>query len=81
MDLLIETEIGDFISTGDLAEDILSITSVHPLREEALKTMISIAGGTWRVVEELLAAEKISVIFYRDERYFLRRFNKITRKE
>lgn len=81
MDLLIETEIGDFISTGDLAEDILSITAVHPLREEALRTMISTAGGTWRVVEELLAAEKISVIFYRDERYFIRRFKNFTRKE
>lgn len=74
MDLLFETEVGEFISTGNLAEDILSITAVHPLREEALITMVFMAGGTWRIVEELLAAQKISSIDYRNERYFLRHF-------
>jgi len=76
MNLLFETEVGEFISTGDLAEDILSITAVHPLREEALRTMVSMAGGTWSVVEELLAAQKISSIEYRNERYFLRHSKK-----
>lgn len=74
MDLLFETEVGEFISTGDLAEDILSITAVHPLREEALRTMVSMAGGTWIVVEELLATKEISSIDYRNESYFLRHF-------
>jgi len=73
MDLLFETEVGEFISTGDLAEDILSITAVHPLREEALRTMVSMAGGTWSVVEELIAAKEISSINYRNERYFFRK--------
>jgi len=74
MDLLFETEVGEFISTGDLAEDILSITAVHPLREEALRTMVSMSGGTWSVVEELLTTKEISSIDYRNERYFLRHF-------
>ena len=78
MDLLFETEVGAFISTGDLAEDILSITAVHPLREEALRTMVSMAGGTWSVVEELIAAKEISSINYRNERYFLRHFKKLS---
>jgi len=77
MDLLFETEVGEFISTGDLAEDILSITAVHPLREEALRTMISMAGGTWSVVEELLATKEISSIDHRNERFFLRHFKKL----
>jgi wyosine [tRNA(Phe)-imidazoG37] synthetase (radical SAM superfamily) len=77
MDLLFETEVGEFISTGDLAEDILSITAVHPLREEALRTMVSMAGGTWSVVEELLTTNEISSIDYRNERYFLRHFKKL----
>lgn len=77
MDLLFETEVGEFISTGDLAEDILSITAVHPLREEALRSMVSMAGGTWSVVEELLTTKEISSIVYRNERYFLRHFKKL----
>ncbi|MEN6300394.1 MAG: radical SAM protein, partial [Anaerolineaceae bacterium] len=76
MDLLFETEAGEFISTGNLAEDILSITAVHPLREEALRTMVSMAGGTWSVVEELLPTKEISSIDYRNERYFLRHSKK-----
>lgn len=80
VELLFETEVGDFISTGNLAEDILSITAVHPLREEALRDMVSAVGGTWQVVEELLSAGKICSIRYRDERYFLRHFKEIRRK-
>jgi wyosine [tRNA(Phe)-imidazoG37] synthetase (radical SAM superfamily) len=77
MDLLFETEVGEFISTGNLAEDILSITAVHPLREEALRSMVSMAGGTWSVVEELLITKEISSIDYRNERYFLRHFKEL----
>jgi len=74
MHFLFETEVGDFISTGNLIEDILSITAVHPLREEALRGMVSKAGGTWKLVEDLLATNKIACINYRDERYYLRHF-------
>jgi wyosine [tRNA(Phe)-imidazoG37] synthetase (radical SAM superfamily) len=77
VDLLFEAEMGDFVSTGNLVEDILSITAVHPLREEALRTMISMAGGTWSVVEELLATKEISSIDHRNERFFLRHFKKL----
>lgn len=68
---------GDFISTGNLAEDILAITAVHPLREEPLRAMVSMAGGTWQVVEDLLADGSVLSILYRNERYFFRRFGKL----
>jgi len=81
VELLFESEVGDFVSTGNLKEDILSITAVHPLREEPLRAMVSAAGGTWRVVEDLLADGSILTILYRDERYFFRRFKKSGPKE
>lgn len=81
VDLLFESEVGDFVSTGNLKEDILSITAVHPLREEALMAMVLAARGTWQLIEELLADGKISSIFYRDERYFLRHFKDIRRRD
>ena len=80
VDLLFESEVGDFVSTGNLAEDILSITAVHPLREEALRDMVSAAGGTWQVVEDLLTSGGVSSIRYRNERYFLRHFKDIRRR-
>jgi len=81
VELLFESEVGDFVSTGNLREDILSITAVHPLREEPLRAMVSAAGGTWQVVEDLLADGSILTILYRDERYFFRRFKKSGPKE
>lgn len=81
MHLLFESEIGDFTSTGNLTEDILAITAVHPLREEALKDMIIMAGGTWKIVQDLLSSGEILSIHYRDERYFLRNFINLQRNE
>lgn len=72
MDLLFETEVGDFVSTGDLAEDIRSITAVHPLREEALRQMVTRAGGEWKVVEDLMAAGEVYNIVHQSERFYLR---------
>jgi wyosine [tRNA(Phe)-imidazoG37] synthetase (radical SAM superfamily) len=77
VDLLFESEVGDFVSTGNLVEDILSITAVHPLREEPLRAMVSMTGGTWQVVEDLLADGSVLSILYRNERYFFRRFGKL----
>lgn len=80
MDLLFEDEVGEFSSTGDLTEDILGITAVHPLREKALKEMIVTAGGSWELVSDLLASGEICCINYRDENYYLRQSgNKVKR--
>ncbi len=65
---------GDFISTGDIEEDVLSITAVHPLREKALREMLEQTGNSWETVENLLDANKITSVFYRDENYYLRQF-------
>ena len=75
MDLIFESEQADFVSTGDLGEDILSITAVHPIREKALALMIHQAGGDWQVIEDLIASGKITCIQYRDEKFYIRRFS------
>jgi wyosine [tRNA(Phe)-imidazoG37] synthetase (radical SAM superfamily) len=70
-DFLIDAEVGDFSSTGELASDILGITLVHPMREVALKEMVSHAQGDWSVVESLLDSNQLEVVEYRGERFFL----------
>jgi wyosine [tRNA(Phe)-imidazoG37] synthetase (radical SAM superfamily) len=72
VDLLFEAEESDFFSTGDIAEDILSITAVHPLRETALRDMLLRTGTEWSVVEKLVHSGKIACLKYRDERFYLR---------
>ncbi len=71
VDLLFEAEATDFVSTGNLVEDILGITAVHPLREEALRHMVAQTGADWTVVEKLIASRKIVRIQYREESFYL----------
>lgn len=69
---LFDLEEPAFVSTGDLREDILSITAVHPMREATLSKMVSEAGGNWAIVETLVAAGKLQETFHNGERYFRR---------
>ena len=71
-----------FSSTGDLQKDILSITAVHPLREEGMNELLNKTGETWKLVEKLLYEKKIIEIEYENKKFYLRNFlkNKIKRR-
>jgi wyosine [tRNA(Phe)-imidazoG37] synthetase (radical SAM superfamily) len=72
VDLLFESEGSDFISTGNIIEDILSISAVHPIREEALRSMVTQAGAEWMIVEDLITSKKITCIQYREAHFYSR---------
>ncbi len=74
LDILFETESTDFTSTGNVIEDILSIAAVHPIREPALRKLLSQAGAGWEVVENLISAKQITCIEYREDKFFLRKY-------
>lgn len=76
-EFLFENDDADFRSTGDLVEDILGITAVHPMREEALRQMVARSGASWKIVEDLLSSKKITCVHYREERFYLRNLNGI----
>jgi len=79
IDLLFDMEEGDFSSTDDLIRDILAITTVHPMREDALRRMVARAHGSWDMVESLIASGELHSVHYREERYFINR-NRSLRK-
>ena len=74
LDVLFEAEADDFISTGDLVMDILGITAVHPIREEALRRIIEQAEARWEVVDELVKSNQLVCIAYRNENFYQRKF-------
>lgn len=61
-----------FAATGDAAEDILSIAAVHPMREEAVRTLLQRANSGWHVVEGLLREGKLATATYEGRRYLMR---------
>lgn len=65
----------DFVSSGDIEKDILSITSVHPVREDALIKMIKDKNEDVSIIEKLIKENKVKVVFFNNTRYYIRIFN------
>ena len=65
-----------FSSTGDPAEDILSITAVHPMREDAVKALLEKTGDNWKIVDTLIEQKSLQESTYSGHRYYLRKFTK-----
>ncbi|MEO2152771.1 MAG: radical SAM protein [Thermococcus sp.] len=72
VEYLIGYEGNAFASTGNVVEDILSITAVHPMREEALRELLEKNNAAWGVVEELLEEGKLIRLNYRGETFYMR---------
>lgn len=54
--------------------DLLAITAVHPMREDAVADLLARAGERWPVVEELLADGRLARREHGGRTFFVRRF-------
>jgi wyosine [tRNA(Phe)-imidazoG37] synthetase (radical SAM superfamily) len=63
-----------YARTGDVRQDILSITAVHPMREDAVKEFLHLSDSGWHVIEKLLSEERLIEIEYEGNRFYLRKF-------
>ncbi len=65
VEYLIGYEGVDFALMGNIEKELLSITAVHPLREEAVSSLLVRAGSSWEVVDRLVArglSQKLSTM-------------------
>ena len=63
-------------STGNVAEDILNITAVHPLREDSIMQLLEQNGADFTIIELLLEQKRIIKTNYTGYNYYLRNLNK-----
>ena len=70
---LIGYEGNAFAFTGNVEEDLLSITSVHPMREEGVAELLSKAGSDWSIIEKLLGERRLIELEYRGNKFYMRR--------
>jgi len=75
VEYLIGYEGDAFAFTGDVEKDILSITSVHPMREEGVKNLLSKAGADWSKVDKLIETGKLVELSYHDHRFYMRKIS------
>jgi wyosine [tRNA(Phe)-imidazoG37] synthetase (radical SAM superfamily) len=74
VEYLIGYEGNAFASTGDIVKDLLGITAVHPMREEAVEALLAGARCSWEPVDRLVAEGYLVQTIYNGHLYFMRRF-------
>lgn len=65
-----------FASTGCVEKDLLSITSVHPMREEAVRELLVKCQAQWSVVEKLIQEQSLVEVDYNSEKYYVRKIGR-----
>jgi wyosine [tRNA(Phe)-imidazoG37] synthetase (radical SAM superfamily) len=74
VEYLIGYEGDAFAFTGNAEEDLLSITSVHPMRESAVIELLKKANADFSTVHKLIAQNKLVETDYGGQKYYLRIF-------
>jgi wyosine [tRNA(Phe)-imidazoG37] synthetase (radical SAM superfamily) len=69
---LIGYEGNAFAFTGDVEDDLLSITAVHPMREDAVSDFLARAGADWAVVRQLVAQGQLVEVDHGGHPFYLR---------
>jgi wyosine [tRNA(Phe)-imidazoG37] synthetase (radical SAM superfamily) len=71
---LIGYEGNAFAFTGNVEDDLLSITSVHPMREDGVEEFLTKANADWGVIKHLKRKNKLVEVKYNDKKFYLRKF-------
>ena len=70
---LIGYEGNAFACTGNAKDDLLSITSVHPMREEAVAEFLKRAGAGWDSVQGLIENRRLVELKYKGKKFYIRK--------
>jgi len=73
VEYLIGYEGNTFAFSGNVEDDLLSITSVHPMREEAVAELLKKAGSGWETVQRLIKNRNLVQLEYQGEKFFMRK--------
>jgi wyosine [tRNA(Phe)-imidazoG37] synthetase (radical SAM superfamily) len=62
-----------FASTGDVEKDLLAITAVHPMRQDAVGDYIARAGAEWSMVQRLVTEGELVEVQHGSHTFYLRK--------
>jgi len=74
-ELLTGYEGNAFASSGNFAEDILSITAVHPMRKDGVFELLARSDATEKDFNQLIEKGLIEKIVFQDKEFYLRKFH------
>jgi len=73
VEMLVDFEGTSFSSMGDTGEDLLAITAVHPMREDAVREFLARGSREWRTVRELIGDGRLVETEYRGNKFYVRK--------
>ena len=76
VELLVAFEGEDFSATDEVGAELLAITAVHPMREDAALAFLEKAGKSAAILEDLLQRGLLTRLRYREAWFYLRRFSR-----
>jgi wyosine [tRNA(Phe)-imidazoG37] synthetase (radical SAM superfamily) len=74
VELLTGSEGEHFSGGGKAAEDLLAIVAVHPMRRQAVETLLADSGAGWSLVRTLLDQGRLVETEYQGDIFYVRRF-------
>jgi len=80
VEYLIGYEGNTFSFTGNTEEDLLSITSVHPMRKDAVREFLNRANASWEVIEKLMQEDKLAEVTHDSKKFYMRKFSRSKNK-
>lgn len=75
MGYLIGYEGNAFAFAGNVEEDLLSISAVHPMREKAVSEFLARAGADLSIVHRLIAQGQLIQMEYEGRTFYMRRLH------
>ncbi len=76
VELIVSYEGNKFSVLQDVAEDLVGITAVHPMREDAVFAFLEKGGADKEVAHTLVQQGLLARVQYGDQWFYLRRFSK-----
>jgi cation diffusion facilitator family transporter len=76
LDHAIAAQLHGFALTGDVEADLLSITAVHPMREESVGKLLAQAQADWSTVRRLVAQGQLVMVEYGGQKFYLRKLGR-----
>jgi wyosine [tRNA(Phe)-imidazoG37] synthetase (radical SAM superfamily) len=75
VEYLIGYEGNAFAFTGDVEEDLLSITAVHPMQEQAVRDFLARARADWSIIRKLISQGQLVEIEHEGIKFYLRKLH------
>lgn len=72
---LLGYEGNEFSSTGDIEEDLLNITAVHPMKRLAVEKLLQKCNCDWDVINKLIDEQKLIKFEYQNETFYMRKLS------